>query len=729
MLSDGSAWRTLDGGSTYESLQSDLRNDFIRGVELAYDGSKIFMLTTGAWMWTSVDGGATFVNESVPYYVHDMMMHPSVPSRILATGLTNCCQQSLACTTCKAVLLLSVDEGASWRVLLDYLFFRGELAYSWAPVLNSTVDKSFAYVRYISRVGDQRLLFGEPMNLNLVPDYDDLSRFIEVPNGGPFVWEGTTYMMARVTTGRPGLSSVSVSADAGQSFSVVAFPPVSSFNSHRIWLATESGNPFLGVFDGPDYEDGMVYVSTGPSMPFTISLRKVIQRLNKQHWTHIGSAIPGTYIANHHPTSDGLTTVTVISYNHGGHWHDLKLTNAVNSGSVPSPVVQGDIDDSEEDDFDDVDRVHLAAPFPGPKFFTSPSAPGLIVASGQIGPLLTDWSGQTVLVSRDAGRTWTASLNGSFVLFGTNGGTVLLAIEDSSFTTLFHYSINFGTTWSTCTFSSVPVTPLTMRSNFEEETSPFAILDAVDANGKFHIFTINMTSVYNRSCTFADFTDWALRDANGEMCVFGRQMVFSHRAQNARCQKTAGQDRLIVSSPCNCGSEDFICSFCYARRSSASRCDFLWDDCDTGRPIAPDNCTDSWRDYSNPANLPSPDSMCVGGMSVNDIPSIISCPPPPVVDIPPPPYSTLQNDVLVTVSAISIALCGIVIVGIYYCIRNSIGAAPPPDLEGWKSANHSKPISSPHHHQHAHAETTEGSSSPSSPSSPTPDEEMTPLDV
>ena len=670
-------------------------------------------------MWTSEDAGATFVNVSVPYYLHDMKMHPSVPSRILATGLTDCCQKSLACTTCKAVLLLSVDKGASWRNLTDYLYYRGDLAYSWAPVLNETVDKSLAYVDYTNKEGDQRVLLGEPMNLNLLRDYDNASTLIQVPHGGPFVWEDVTYMMARVATGRPGLSSIVVSRDAGATFSVFAFPPVSSFNSLRVWLPTESGNPFLGVFDGPEYEDGTVFVSTGSSTAFTISLRRIIQRFNQPHWTHIGSAIPGTYIANHYPNTDGLSATSVISYNHGGNWHAMRLA------SIPGPAVDNDDEDDPDDDDDDQYRVHLAAPFPGSKFFTSPSTPGLIVAAGQIGPLLTDWGGQTVLISRDAGRSWNAALNGSFIVFGINGGTVILAAEDSGYTTTLHYSIDYGTSWSSCDFSSVPVKPISMRSNFEEEEAPFVIFDTVDATGKYLIFTLNMTNVYNRTCTFSDFENWPLRDAKGNGCVFGRSIVFSHRASLARCRKLSGQARVIASSPCSCGKEDFICSYCYARSSSTGRCDFLWDDCDNSRPAAPDNCTETWKDPTNPAYVLSPDTHCLGGMTIDDLESIISCPPAPVVDNPPPPYATLKKDVLVTISAISIALCGIVIVGIYYCARNGIQGAEHLDVEGWKSLNSSKsqPTSSTtqHHHQHHHGLQMDSLNS-SNNSTPQPDD-------
>jgi hypothetical protein len=682
LLTDGSVWRTVDGGWKFVSMQPLLNFDVVRGIEQTADGSRIFLLTKGAWMWISEDAGATFTNSTaIGFYLHNLKPHPTIAEYVLAAGMSPCCQQSLACTTCEVVLRSSADGGISWKTIDSYLFYRGEKSYAWVSVGSASNLRSIAYVRYVDQEGDQRLKLGEPMNLVLLRDFEDArSVAVEVPNGGPFMVDGSTIIMARVTTGRAGLSTLMISRDFGASWSMVSFPPISSFDSQREWLPTESGNPFLGVFNGPDYSDGNVFVSTGGTGFFTVALRSLVSRFGKAHWTHLGTSMPGTYIANVHTDALKLKTKTMITYNHGAHWHELKLKEE--RKRLPA-------EPSDDDD------VHLAAPFQGPKFFAPANAPGLVIAAGQTGKYLNNWDGEAVFVSRDAGRSWKKTLQGNFVLFGPNGGSVLLASDQSGFSNALHFSLDFGRNWTQCAFTASETTrvkAISMRSNFDDHMAPIVIMDAVNADdGRFTIFTMNLTAMYGRTCVDSlDFENWFLKGYDGSSCALGAQRVFRQRKQGALCQKLKGQSRLVSTSPCECEETDFVCPFCYERTDDGEGdCDFMWDDCDTEKsfmPSAPANCSEEWEvpDHANIA--PLPESLCFGGLSVSDFDSEISCPPKPIIDTAPPPVRTLQSDILVTVGAISLALCGIVIVGLYYFCRNLIQGPPKIDFAAWKSA-------------------------------------------
>lgn len=672
MLSDGSLWKTTNGGVTITSLASDLNNDKFHSMQQAADGSVVYLLTTSTWMWVSEDGATTFSNRSMSYYVYSMVPHPTDPTMVLYLGWTPCCLKSLACTTCKALLLGSDDKGNSWTTITDYAYYRGTLSYDWSPVATSEIGASIAYIAYADKSGDQRVKLGEAMNLHLVSDFRNASSsYTVIANGGPFYQTNNTYMMARVSTGRPGLSTVAVSRNYGQTFTTVHFPPISSFNTHREWLPTESGNPFLGSYDGPEYSSGHVFVSPGGTKPYTLSLDRAISRHSKAHWTHIGAAIPGTYIANAHPTVDGLSVATVISYDHGGIWHPLMLADASSS--------------------DQNSRVHLSAPYPGPKFHAPTYAPGLIVAAGQVGPLLTSWEGDRVLVSRDAGRTWTSSLNGTFVVYGANGGTLIMATDDSgAYSTALNYSLDFGASWSQCNFAPFPVRVVSMRPNNDDHFSPIVIMDAKLANGSYALITMNFTGIYNRTCTSNDFTNWRLTGASGEKCIFGMERIYARRAVKSMCQKMNGQARVVASERCECTKEDFFCPYCYARNDKGD-CDFMWDACseDTSvRPDSPTNCNGTYElDDPEDTVVLSADSTCEDGMEDDDFSGIISCPPIAGADVAPVPISTLQGSVGVTVAAIAVALCGMVIVGLYYGARNFFIADNKEELiHAWKHA-------------------------------------------
>ena len=134
----------------------------------------------------------------------------------------------------------------------------------------------------------------------------------------------------------------------------------------------------------------------------------------------------------------------------------------------------------------------MAAPFPGSKFQAPPSTPGLIIAAGQIGPTLSDWNGNTVLISRDGGRSWIQSpLNGSFVVHAVSGGSLIFAASDMNYTDTIYYSLDFGKTWSAYCFTQngVKVKAIQFTSTDSQELATIVYLDALSEDGTSHVLT------------------------------------------------------------------------------------------------------------------------------------------------------------------------------------------------------------------------------------------------
>lgn len=703
MLTDGTVWRTTDSGRTLSSLSSSVNYDGVRQAYQSFDGSIIYLTTGATWMWVSRDNGVTFVNQSVPFFVHGLQPHPSVAGRALVMGLTPCCQDSLACTSCNAVLLVTEDGGATFTTLTSYAYYEGTLGYSWIPSDDNVVGRSLVYVRYATQNGDQRLKQGEPMNLYVVTDFQNPNTSIinVVSNGGPMLWYtrspntpvlNTTIVMARATIGEPGRDVV-ISRNAGHNFTAVRYPPLSSFDTLRFWLPTSLGNPFLSVFNGPDYVYGNVYTSVGGTNDFTLSLRGLISQLGQPQWIRLSMNIPGTYLANAFTSIDATTRATYISVNHGGEWHTL---NAASSTSITRNSRRqrntGEILQAMDSSY-----VQLAAPYPGSTKFHAPaSSPGLAIAAGQIGPSLTALSGTTVFVSRDAARTWyNTSLSGSYIVYAVNAGSVLLAALDSEYTTSLSYSLDYGNTWSTCAFASTPVLPISINATTNDDNSMVVLLDTRNTDGTHTIFTLDFTTIYNRTCDYEDIDYWTLQDEVGQECVFGVVNVYTRRLAHAACSLPSGFIHLVSTGTCQCTAADFICPFCF-ERNSQGECDFLWNDCpNSAAPPAPANCSGSWDDASNPAYVRLPDSSCVGGLTLDNMESVISCPPPPTLILP-PPYSTLQGDIFVTICAITLSMATIFIAILYFGCRNYVeGKKRNIEMAVWQA--HLRPMSDGDH--------------------------------
>lgn len=80
------------------------------------------------------------------------------------------------------------------------------------------------------------------------------------------------------------------------------------------------------------------------------------------------------------------------------------------------------------------------------KIFSS-SAPGFVMAVGNVGDGLTTYEEGDTFISSDAGLTWTVAQENAHKYEFGDQGAILVIVDDEDKTDHVHYSYDFGKTW------------------------------------------------------------------------------------------------------------------------------------------------------------------------------------------------------------------------------------------------------------------------------------------
>ncbi|TID16549.1 vacuolar protein sorting/targeting protein 10 [Venturia nashicola] len=193
------------------------------------------------------------------------------------------------------------------------------------------------------------------------------------------------------------------------------------------------------------------------------------------------------------------------------------------------------------------------------RIFSSP-APGLLMANGNTGDSLDEYSKSSLFVSTDAGRTWIAtSLKGPHKREFLDQGSVLVAIADQEVDEI-SYSLDHGKTWETAPLPTKGVKPFELTT-IADSTSLKALL--ITTKGEdYPVFALDFSAIHEKTCGDSDLEKWYARtDDNGKpTCLMGHKQWFYRRKPDSKCFfKELTHEHLPQSEQCDCAEEDFEC--------------------------------------------------------------------------------------------------------------------------------------------------------------------------
>lgn len=384
---------------------------------------------------------------------------------------------------------------------------------------------------------------------------------------------------------------------------------------------------------------------------FTLSLESVLCYFPNStwhdSWLHHASeeafadvyrveGLNGIYIASQvmlRPTANNLGPqhlASRITFDHGASWRPLNPPTLDASGL---PTAHCNISSNCS--------LHLSQRFSqlypetrSTAILSSKAAPGVIVATGVVGPSL---KGQlAVYVSTDAGFSWRQSLRDLFFFNMADHGGVMAAVKyfrSRGETRSVLYSTDSGENWLEHTFNDENMILYGLMTEPGENTTTFTMFGSLPAQHQWIIVKLDMRRIFTYECVKEDFKYWTPNQSDDQRsyipCVLGQQTTYKRRIPHANCHIGPVNSDPVSTAPCPCDQLDFECDFGFVRSGRPWHCI---------RNITA-NSTSSASPFDIPANCPVSahylrtrgyrriaGDRCQGGLESHYSPERIPCP-------------------------------------------------------------------------------------------------------
>jgi len=259
---------------------------------------------------------------------------------------------------------------------------------------------------------------------------------------------------------------------------------------------------------------------------------------------------------------------TVITFNKGGEWVQLGL---------PVTTVTGNAYECHECSLhlNGVNERH------GP-FYSVASAPGIILATGNVGHSLSSAPhAQNTYLSRDGGLTWHEIALGSHIYEIADHGGLIVLVPDSAPTRILKYSWDSGKTWHEYVFS--PQFLVQVQNVITEPQSKFlnVIVYGTLEDGRGVTTFVDFSQIHPRHCIGEDApgteqSDYELfvpSDQRPEgQCLMGHTSSYVRRKADRACYNTLNVALPTFRTNCACTAADFECDAGYVRASPHGPC-------------------------------------------------------------------------------------------------------------------------------------------------------------
>ncbi|XP_043569021.1 VPS10 domain-containing receptor SorCS3-like isoform X1 [Chiloscyllium plagiosum] len=587
-VTESSLWRSTDYGTTYEKLNDKVGlKTVLSYLYVCPTNKRKIMLVSDPEIESSVlissDEGATYQKYRQSFQIQSMLFHPEEEDWILA------CSQDQK-------LYSSSDFGRRWQLIHERItpnrFYWSVMGLDKDPDLVHIEARNTAgYAQYVTcRIQN----CSEAASSKLFPGYIDHNSLVVQDD----------YVFAQVTSGGRVTYYVSYRR---QSFTQMKLPKYSLPKDMHI-ISTDDNQVFAAVQEWNQNDTYNLYVSDARGAYFTIALENVKSSRGPEGNVMIDlyevAGIKGMFLANKKVQRQ---VKTFITYNKGRDWRLLQApTVDVRGNKIHCILPYCSL------------NLHLNVaqnPYTSGNIGSKDSAPGIIVASGNIGSeLITDEESHTggMFISSDAGNTWRQVFDEEHSVLFLDQGGALVAIKHTP-QPIRHLWLSFdeGQSWSKYSFTSVPLFVDGVLGEPGDETLVMTVFGHVSHRSDWQLVKVDYRSIFSTRCNEINFHSWELHN-QGEPCIMGQMRIYQRRRPGTQCILGKKYNRAVTSVPCICTDSDFECDYGYERHSDG-RClpafwynpSFMAMECITGqsylnstgyRKVGSNNCTDGVRD-------------------------------------------------------------------------------------------------------------------------------------
>ncbi|XP_068577030.1 VPS10 domain-containing receptor SorCS1-like [Cebidichthys violaceus] len=579
-VTESSLWRSTDYGTTYEKLNEKVGPKTILSYLYVSPNNKrkIMLLTdpeVESSLLISLDEGATYQKHSLAFDILSLLFHPEQEDWILAYSHDQ-------------KLYVSVEFGKRWQLVHDSVIPN---RFYWSRL---GLDKEQGMIHLEISISDGRSQYitcklqncsdgnkGKPFPGFIIPNslvVQDEYVFIQVPLGG---------------------QSVHYVSYKRNAFYPMKLPKYTLPKDLQI-ISTDDNQVVAAIQDWHQNDSYNLYMSESRGLFFTLMLENAVSSGGPEGNIMIDlyevAGIKGVFLSNKVVENQ---VKTYITYNKGRDWRLLQ---------APTTDLQGNKVYCEQPYCSLHLHLHVSEnPYTSGNIVSKDSAPGIIIASGVVGPELTS-NNVSIFITSDAGNSWREVFQEEYSVFFLNQGGSLVAIRHTPLP-IRHIWLSFdeGRNWDKYSFTSSPLYVDGVLGEPGEDTLIMTIFGHFSHRSEWQLVKTDFRSIFQQRCTSEDYMTWQLHN-EGEVCIMGMKRIFQKPKANVRCVKARNQYISQMSDSCPCTEADFECDYGFERQIDGSCAPAFWfvptatsRDCITGdsflnttgyRRALSNNCTD-----------------------------------------------------------------------------------------------------------------------------------------
>ncbi|XP_025242319.1 VPS10 domain-containing receptor SorCS2 isoform X2 [Theropithecus gelada] len=599
---ESSLWRSSDFGTSYTKLT--LQPGVTTVIDNFYicptNKKKVILVSSSLSdrdqsLFLSVDEGATFQKQPIPFFVDTLIFHPKEEDKVLAY-------------TKESKLYVSSDLGKKWtllqeRVTKDHVF--------WAV---SGVD------------ADPDLVHMEAQDLGggfqyvTCPIHNCSEKLQAAPFAGPIDHGSLTvqddYIFFKVTSANRTKYYVSYRRNE---FVLMKLPKYALPKDLQI-ISTDESQVFVAVQEWYQMDTYNLYQSDPRGVRYALVLQDVRSSRQAEESVLIDilevRGVKGVFLANQ--KIDGKV-MTLITYNKGRDWDYLR---------PPSMDMNGKPTNCKPPDC----HLHLHLrwadnPYVSGTVHTKDTAPGLIMGAGNLGSQLVEYK-EEMYITSDCGHTWRQVFEEEHHILYLDHGGVIVAIKDTSIPLkILKFSVDEGLTWSTHNFTSTSVFVDGLLSEPGDETLVMTVFGHISFRSDWELVKVDFRPSFSRQCGEEDYSSWDLSNLQGDRCIMGQQRSFRKRKSTSWCIKGRSFTSALTSRVCECRDSDFLCDYGFERspfsESNTNKCSAnFWFN-----PLSPpDDCALGQTYTSSLGYRKVVSNVCEGGVDLQQSPAQLQCP-------------------------------------------------------------------------------------------------------
>ncbi|XP_061601825.1 VPS10 domain-containing receptor SorCS1-like isoform X1 [Cololabis saira] len=579
-VTESSLWRSTDYGTTYEKLNEKVGSKTILSYLYVSPNNKrkIMLLTdpvVESSLLISLDEGASYQKHSLAFDILSLLFHPEQEDWILAYSHDQ-------------KLYVSVEFGRRWQLVHDNVVPN---RFYWSRL---GLDKEQGMIHLEISISDGRSQYitcklqncsdgnkGKPFPGFIIPNslvVQDEYVFIQVPIGG----QPVHYVSYKRNVFYP-----------------MKLPKYTLPKDLQI-ISTDDNQVVAAIQDWHQNDSYNLYMSESRGLLFTLMLEDVVSSGGPEDNVMIDlyevAGIKGVFLSNKVVENQ---VKTYITYNKGRDWRLLQ---------APAADLHGNKVFCEQPYCSLHLHLHVSEnPYASGNIVSKDSAPGIIIASGVVGPELVS-TNVSIFITSDAGNTWREVFQEEYSVFFLNQGGSLVAIRHTPLP-IRHIWLSFdeGKNWDKYSFTSSPLYVDGVLGEPGEDILIMTIFGHFSHRSEWQLVKIDFRCIFQRRCTSKDYLTWQLHN-EGEMCIMGMKRIFQKLRANVQCVKARDQYISQMSDSCPCTEADFECDYGFERRTDGSCTPAFWfvpsatsRDCVTGdsflnttgyRKALSNNCTE-----------------------------------------------------------------------------------------------------------------------------------------